>query len=76
MIEGYDELNKNISNYKNFRNLEDFIAEFPTIKLQVDKETDELEKYFILFEEKIPLKLIEELKRLKYRLEEKSLCAY
>jgi hypothetical protein len=34
-------LNKNISNYKTFRNLEDFIAEFPTIKLQVDKETEE-----------------------------------
>ena len=33
-------LNKNISQFKKFSKLDDFIAEFPTIKIQVDKSDD------------------------------------
>jgi len=33
-------LNKNISQFKKFAKLDDFIAEFPTIKLQIDKNDD------------------------------------
>jgi hypothetical protein len=35
-----DYLQLNISNYKNFINLDNFIAEFPLIRLQVDKNDD------------------------------------
>jgi hypothetical protein len=44
-------LNNNISNYKNFKNYENFIGEFPTIKLQVDKEThpDKIRLYYDTF---------------------------
>lgn len=31
-------LSKNINNYKNFANLDDFIAEFPSIQLEVNKD--------------------------------------
>lgn len=48
-------LNKNITNYKNFKNLDDFTAEFPTIKLQVDKDQgdDILRVYYDKFYDKL-----------------------
>lgn len=33
-------LNDNINNFKKYKQYEDFIAEFPTVKLQVDKDVD------------------------------------
>ncbi|MFW6009189.1 MAG: amidoligase family protein [archaeon] len=44
-------LNKNISNFKRFKNYENFISEFPTIKLQVDKNIDNkiIKTYYNLF---------------------------
>ncbi len=31
-------LNKNINNFKKFKNIENFISEFPTIRLEIDKD--------------------------------------
>ena len=44
-------LNENINNFKKYKQLNDFIAEFPTIKLQVDKNTSPIivETYYPSF---------------------------
>jgi hypothetical protein len=48
-------LNDNVSNYKKFKTAEDFIAEFPSIKLQVDKnsELNYIRIYYDLFYDKL-----------------------
>ena len=40
MDELNDYLSDNINRFKNFSKLDNFIAEFPTITLQVDKRSD------------------------------------
>jgi hypothetical protein len=50
-----DYLTENISNFKKYKTYEDFISEFPTIKLQVDKDTTPItiKTYYDSFYEKL-----------------------